>query len=284
MIDTRYKPPHLPQMNAPFIYVLDKLEKDGVEYNIKKSHPSDLIPSQGIVALDKISSIDMKNIKPIWTAMNNEILDGHHRYGAALSHDIPLRHVQIMLNAKDAVRVLNKIQDIFEYEQQSNIEEVVSQNIFNTRNGADSGISDSEFLATLEGALDDDKREILHSGDEGVVGKKKKMIIGYRRTPIVDNSKIGNFFTLEPIEGYKKYEIEFDNLLDTNDMDAIFQKGISPVFILAKKWFPNIEFDKIGKKYKINSDALINRAVAEKALVMGYDGIKYGDIIIQGLK
>ena len=284
MIDTRYKPPHLPQINAPFIYVLDKLEQDGVEYNIKQSHPSELKPSQGIVALDKISSIDLDNIKPIWTSMDNDILDGHHRYGAALSHDKPIRHVQIMLNPKDAIRALNKIQDIFEYEQQTQLEEVVAQDVLNLGTGMDGGISHSEFLATLEAEMDDENREILHSGNEqGVVKKKKKIVTGYRKTAVVEDSEVGNFFTLNPVEGYKKYDIEFDKLLDTNDMNAIFIKGESPVFILAKKWFPNIDFDKIGKKYKISPNVLINRAVAEKAKSMGYDGIKYGDVMVQGL-
>ena len=94
---------------------------------------------------------------------------------------------------------------------------------------------------------------------------------------------MGNFFSIKPIEGYKKYDIEFDNLLETNDMDAIFQKDTNPVEVIAKKWFPNLDFKKIAKKYKLTPDVLINKAVYEKAKSMGYDGIKYGDVMVQGL-
>ena len=53
---------------------------------------------------------------------------------------------------------------------------------------------------------------------------------------------------------------------------------------MAKIWFPHINFEKISEQYEMPSINLKNKAIAEKAMKLGYDGIKYGDTLIQGLK
>ena len=40
----------------------------------------------------------------------------------------------------------------------------------------------------------------------------------------------------------------------------------------------------ISKQYGIESINLKNKAITEKAMHLGFDGIKYGDTLIQGLK
>jgi hypothetical protein len=89
---------------------------------------------------------------------------------------------------------------------------------------------------------------------------------------------------LKEVDGYSKYEIDFENLLDTNSLGVTYKDGQEPVDILAKNWFPNINFEKLGKEHNTSSINIKNKAVAKKAKKMGYDGIKYGDTIIQGLK
>ena len=285
MIDVRYKPMWLPQVNAPFNYTLDMLDKEGVEYKYRQIDPEELIPSQGIVAQDKVSEIDVDNIQPIWISKENQILDGHHRYVAALSREIPIKVLQIMLSQKDAIRILNKIQDIFEYENQENVMEVVAQDQINGMNDINSSdIDGGTFLDELSPDFDhddDDEREIIHD----VVSKKgkSKKMTGYRKNPINEKSIAGNFFSTKPVDNYKKYDIEFDSMLDTNDMGITFKNDMNPVSILANNWFPNIDFEKLAKKFEVNVNSIINRAVAEKAKKMGYDGIKYGDIMVQGL-
>lgn len=278
MIDLRYKPKWLPQVNAPFNYTLDMLDKEGVDYKYMQVDPDDLEPSQGIVAQDKVSQIDMNNILPIWISKEDRILDGHHRYVAALSRSIPVKCIKIMLSQKDAVRMLNKIQDIFEYERQQKVMEVVAQDQINVMNDPDSDFNNGNFLESLEREKDDDEREILHDST-----KKPKNLTGYRKDEINEKSVVGNFFSLKPVDGYKKYDMEFDNLLNTNDLDITYKSDVNPVSRLAVSWFPNIDFKKIAKKHGVNPDSIINRAVAEKAKQMGYDGIKYGDIMVQGL-
>ena len=278
MINMRYKPYHLPQVSAPYIYVLDKLKDEGVKYKIGKMNPNRVQPMQGLVSLEKISEIDPTNIKPVWLSQEPKVVDGHHRYGAALTHGVPLPYLQIMLPASDAARILNKIQDIYEYEEKAKIEEVVAQDQINVMNDPEA----VDFLEAIDKEMKADQ-EILHSGAEEKIGRKKRKIFAYRNKPINETSPIGNFFSVKPVDGYTKYEIEFDNLLDTDKM-GIHSHGNNPIELLANVWFPNIKFEKIAKKYKVSPEHLMNKAISEKAKKMGYDGIKYGDIIIQGLK
>lgn len=279
MIDLRYKPKYLPQVSAPFAYTLDGLKREGVKCKYVEMNPEDLIPSQGLVALDKISSIDPKKILPIWISKENKVLDGHHRLACVLMNSLPIKAIQIPLPYKDAIRILNKIQDIYDYENQEKVEEVVAQDQINAMNEPEN----QDFLESLEAEVEDGKLILHDTNAANVVGKKTKKQTGYRKAKINERSTVGNFFSLKPVEGYLKYDIEFDNLLDTNDMGLIYSNGISPVGVLARAWFPHIDFNKISKKYGVSPDVLINRAVAEKARKCGYDGIKYGDIMIQGL-
>ena len=282
MIDMRFKPSWLPQVSAPIKYVIGKLKDEGIDCKMIKIAPSKVIPSQGIVFSEKMSDFDSSKMKPIWISNDNKNLDGHHRLGSALSHEEPyIKAIKVDLNHNDAARALNKVMDIYDFEKQQAIEEVVAQDQINAMNDPDT--DPANFLEMLEAENEDDK-EILHDDNAEIVGKKKKKITAYRKDNLKENSGVGNFFSLKPIDGYKKYEIEFDNLLDTNDMGVIYHGDKSPTLILAKNWFPNIKFSNIAKKHNIKPDILINRAIAEKARKMGYDGIKYGDIIVQGFE
>lgn len=271
-------PYHLPQVNAPFSYTIDMLDKEGVDYKYMQADPDELHPSQSIILSDIMDKIDSKNLKAIWISKDNKVIDGHHRVGVALSRGIPIKCIKIMLSQKDAIRILNKIQDIFEYENQEKVMEVVAQDQINVMNDPDSDFNNGNFLESLAKEKEMEDREILHDST-----KKPKTMTGYRKDDINTNSVVGNFFSLKPVDGYKKYDMEFDNLMNTNDLDITFKSDINPVARLAVTWFPNIDFKKIAKHHEVNPDSIINRAVAEKAKEMGYDGIKYGDIMVQGL-
>lgn len=259
-------PYHLPQISAPINYILNKLDKEGVTYEILDINPKILKPNQALVFSDIVSKINSENINPIWISKDNEILDGHHRYLKSIMNKKSIKCVKIGLNNKDAIRILNKIQDIYDYEKQQQIEEVVMQDAINSDDG---DISTNEFLSMLESA-------------EMPKGNGSK-IIAYRQKPITENSIVGNFFLLEPIEGYDKYEIDFDNLLDTDDLGVEFGDR-NPIDVLANTWFPNVDFKKLNAPFVHSPIDLKNRAIAEKANQLGYDGIKYGNKLIQGLK
>lgn len=278
MIDMRYKPSFLPQVSAPLDIVLEKLKDENIQYELMKVNPNDLHPMQGITFSDDICGIELNDMNPIWVGENMNVLDGHHRYVRSLMDDTPIMVVKIYMNDKDACRLLNKIQDIYEYDEAKELEELrTQQNNINVENDIDNdGSSRMNYLSVLE----EDNLE-LNDNDSS---KNPKTIIAYRKDPIKENSVIGNFFILKPIDDFNKYEIEFDNLLDTNELGLSYKTDQNPIDILARLWFPNINFEKLSESYNIDVINLKNKAIVEKAMAMGYDGIKYGDNLIQGLK
>jgi len=280
MIDMRHKPPHLPQMSAPFDIVVSELEREGIKYKKGLCDPDDLEPSQGF------TFCDAKHIKqkPIWVGGEdddtNAILDGHHTWVSALSSERPVEYIKVFLKPKDACRLLNKIQDIYEYKQQIRVEEIVTQSRnINDRNDPqrDKPIED-DWLSEIESLND----EVLDENKDKP--KNKESVVGYRNKDINENSVIGNFFSLTPEVGYDKYEIEFDNLLNTSTLGIQFFDGQVPTDVLAKIWFPYINFEIIANKHGVDPINIKNRCITEKARKMGFDGIKYGDSLVQGIK
>lgn len=269
MIDMRYKPNHLPQISMPYEMVMEELDKMGIENEMVEIDPNDLNPMQGIVFSDEVGSFESDEMNPIWISKDNDVIDGHHRFTSALMKKKPIKCIKIDLNGRDAARELNRVQDIYEYEQQRQMEEVVTQDAINMRNDPDNDDNTDEFLGQLEEM-------------EMPEGNACKMF-GYRQKPIMENSAIGNFFMLEPMDDYDKYEIDFENLLDTNDLGLQFNDQ-HPVDTLAKTWFPNVDFENFSEPYIHSPQQFKNKAIVDRAKKMGYDGIKYGDSILQGLK
>lgn len=267
------RPYHLPQLSMDYSIVLEKLDDENINYETIELHPSEndnIESSQNIVYSDEITGVDLDDSKPIWIA-DNKICDGHHRYFKAMFENKPIIAIKLDIGFMDACRILNKIQDIYEYEQSQGLEEVQVQDTINF--------------------YQDDENQFLNSLEEDNIAlqtetpsKNQKTIVGYRKNPIKENSVVGNFFTLKPVEGYDKYEIDFENLMDTNSLGVTYKDGQDPVDILAKSWFPNINFEKLSSEHSTDAINIKTKAVAEKAMKMGFDGIKYGNSIIQGLK
>lgn len=281
MIDMRYKPPHLPQVNMPYQEVLEKLDDEDIEYSLQKIEPNELESSQGIVFSDEVSGIELNDNNPIWVAGGNKVIDGHHRWIKSIQDNKPILCVVIDLHDRDACRLLNKIQDINDYEKNLNIEELLSvhrsindKNSIESDNDAIESNDNDDFLSLIEDT---------NIQDDDYIGNNK-ILFAYRKEPVKEESVVGNFFSLTPIDGYSKYEIEFDNLLDTSEIGIVYKDSQNPIDILAKTWFPHINFEKIGEEFNLTTDKLKMKAVSEKAKKLGFDGIKYNDKIIQGLK
>jgi len=278
------KPDSLPQINsAPFKYMIDGLKKNGVGYKKVKVNGSELKPMQGVIIMDKVSEIDPLNLKPIWLANNNSVLDGHHRLASSITHNVPITGIRVNLCPEEAIEMLKKIQELYKYEKNETLDEVIAQDQINAMNEPHD-INELSFLAALEAEIkldDDGNKEVLHG--DNVINSKKKTVKAYRKDPIKVDSKSGNYFSLKPVEGYRAYSIQFDNLLDTNDMNIIYHGEKNPVMVLSKYWFPHVDFEKISRRLGTSPEALANRAVAEKARSMNFDGVKYGDIMVQGL-
>jgi len=271
MIDMRYKPNFLPQVHAPYDIVLQKLDEEGINYSTVEVDPNELKPMQGIIFSDEVGGVNVDDMNPIWISSDMSVLDGHHRCYKALFDEVSVKAIKLDLNNKDACRALNKIQDIYEYEQSQGLEEVESQDAINFY-----GDDENQFLKSME--------EDNQSLQTETPSKNEKSVVGYRKDPIKENSVVGNFFTLKPIDGYDKYQIDFDNLLDTNSLGVTYKDGQDPVDILSKSWFPHVNFEKLSTKHNTTPINLKNKAIAEKAMKMGYDGILYNNLIVQGLK
>ncbi len=169
-----------------------------------------------------------------------------------------------MLNYKDAARLLNKIQDKFEFEKgldkgddvtnplacnPNNAEEVVDENLISKSN------SDSEKL----------KQHTL-----------------YRMKPIQNNSKTGNFFQMEHKPKHDhQYEIAFNNLHEIPDEEL----GEDPFMSLAEKWLGSTDqLKEQSVKNALTFETYLHRRIVEEAKKKGYDGIKYGSKFIQAIK
>lgn len=261
-ISMQHRPAHLPQVNMPYSIVVDKLNNENIGNKFISVNPNLLKPLQGITFSHEVDGIDSSDDRPIWIDKDLNVLDGHHRLVKSLYGEEGLINaIMIDLDTKNACRILNKIQDIYDYELQ---------------NGAENDKHKS-FLDYVENG--DTNVDEENSNEQ----KNVQKFIGYRKDKINNNSVIGNFFTLEPDEKSNKYEIEFDNILDTNDMGIAYKNSQNPIDILAKAWFPHVNFMALSKEHGVSDFNLKCKAIAEKARKHGYDGIKYGDLIIQGL-
>lgn len=266
MIDMRLQPPFLPQLTIPYSIAIERLGNEGIECGYDIVSTEDLNPSQGITFSDFMTH-DLEDDNYIWISKDNMIIDGHHRWNKALNHSKPnVNVIRVGLNSKDASRALNKIQDIYEYEENMKIENNVSDYDENEEP------IEFDFLGELE------KTDII------VDNKKNKKIIAYRKDDINENSVVGNFFTLTPNDEFQKYEIDFDNLLDVESLGVKFLKSQNPIDVLIKVWFPTVNFEEKSKEYNTTSQNLKTKAIAERAKKMGYDGIQYNNNLIQGLK
>lgn len=264
------KPKHLPQISAPFNIMLDSLKDEGILFKKETLMPSEMTPIQPITTLGSIE-FETNEKDPIWVAgktdNENYVIDGHHRWVDSLSLNQPISCIKLFLSVEDACRVLNRIQDLYEYKQKLNLEEIGShQRNINDRQDSENWLE----MVKEKLEMDTDKQ------------KNPNQFIVYREEPLNEKSLVGNFFMLKPLENGDKYGIEFDNLLDTTTMGVEFKTDQNPVDVLAKLWFPNLDFNKMADEEQIPVEHLKNRAIVECAKEMGYDGIKYGNLMIQG--
>jgi len=267
---SKVSPKYLPQIIAPIDVVLEKLREIDCDYEYIQINPDELKASQPFTLSDDVYNAVNDDMNPIWIDIDSNIIDGHHSWVKSLHTNKPVIAIKLSLNFMDACRVLNKIEDIYEYEE-SRLMEEEAQGAINYY-----GSDENQFLNDLE----EDNAKVQSE----TPSQNEQTIIAYRKEPVKENSVVGNFFSLKPIEGYNKYEIEFSNLLDTHVLGMTYKDGQQPAEILAKIWFPHVNFEKLSEQYNMPSINLKNKAIAEKAMKIGYDGIKYGDTLIQGFK
>jgi hypothetical protein len=251
----------LPQVSAPFNYVVSSLKKEEIPYSRYEINLSELTPLQDKVKPDTVEYfkkliINGKKLKPIFISNNNEILDGHHRYIAnkvLYGDEKNLMCYKINTDTQTAARALNKIQDRFEFDnsQESKLEPI------------------AKYL----------KKPEIHWYES----LKNVEYFAYRKESIKNNSESGNFFYMEKKDqSMLKYKIRFDNLMyiPTHLMDNTQEL---PTVWLSKKLIPEKNFEEMSSLNNIPIQNLVNREIAKKVKEYGFDGINYGDKILQTL-
>jgi len=271
MYNKFHKEQHLPQIKAPYEKIVDEFNDNHIQHKRISIDPNKLIPKHNIILGNNVSLHGSnERVEPIYIDESNNIIDGHYAVANALANDkTKIKAIKIGLPYDQAVRVLNKFQDINDYENQRQLEEVVARDYLNDENDINSDVSYNEFLTTLE-----NETKNISEGNA-------QTLTGYRSSPVNEKSNVGNFFLLKPEKGYFKYEIDFENLFDASEYN---KKNDSAIKGLVDLWFPHIDFNTLSHKYNVSSVNLMNRAITEKAMSLGYDGIKYNDKLLQGLK
>lgn len=262
-INNIYKPKDHPQVSAPFKFVTGELNNTQHPYEVAGVNVADLKPTQPFIDNDIVDILTKKlndngTLKPIWVDQDDNILDGHHRYAAHLvaKPDVAIPVIRILCDKKTGMDVLNDIEEEFQkHKKKFDQSEIL------------------RYLAEYDDSMYVRDKELDTNGE---------VITAYRKKPIVKNIA-GNFFVLKPIAGYKPYEIEFTNLLDTDAIDKKIGGSQNPPEALAKIWFPNLNSKIHAENFSMNIENFINAIVAEKARTKGIDGIKYGDKLLQSI-
>lgn len=129
-VDNKYQPMWLPQVSADHEYVTKSLDDDNIPYTVDTYNPTDLKPLQRDINVDTKDFFSKKinNREPIdliYIANGNEILDGHNRNSAYIENPSVSKIVcvKILMDYKDAARILNKIQDKFEWDGEKQLQE-----------------------------------------------------------------------------------------------------------------------------------------------------------------
>jgi hypothetical protein len=260
-INNIYKPKAHPQISAPFKFVTSELNNTHHPYEVAGVKVDDLKPTQPFVDNDLVDLLVKKlvagdTLKPIWIDKDDNILDGHHRYAAHLvaKPDAAITAVRLLCNKKTGMELLCTIQEEFVKHKQR--------------------FDQSELLRSLSEA--DDSMYIRDKDHKTT----KETVVGYRKNPIT-KSMSGNFFVLKAVSGYKAFEIEFDSLFHTDELDKKIGTSANPIQALCLVWFPTIDIKGRAKDFGMTPDNFVNAIVAEKARTKRIDGIKYGEKLLQ---
>jgi hypothetical protein len=284
-------PTWLPQMLAPIPYVKNQLNKYGVDYKLVQINPTHLKPMQPMVDSEKITYFNNKinnseQLDPIFISKDNKILDGHHRMISCFKNNVPILCIKLYLDFPDAARMLNKVQDRYNWDNGMDDKQYFKiTDILSAYNDNSEFITEPEpTIEVTDGDIKTENEiiedELINSTEEE---SEKTTLVGYRIKPINKNNKSGDIFSLEPKEMFKhRYELEFDNLLTVDEENIKDMK--LPSETLALEWFPETNLKLMAIEDNINYETFINKLVCEKAKEMGYDGINYGNKILQAIK
>lgn len=255
----------LPQITADYRYVMDSMKGMGVPYTFSTEKPQelkslhdDINPESVMYFSDKIEN--KEPIAPIFISQDNEILDGHNRNFAYQQNPkiSKIFCIKVMLDAKDGARMLNKIQDRSDWEN----EKIVSDFNLNNTSGNEKPIESNIPTEITEEKSDKNKKDITAF---------------YKNATIPQKSKNGNFYQTEKKKFWERETpLKFENLYETE----------STMEDLIKEWLGDeTQLKESAVKSVLTYEVYCTRKLKEMAEKKGYDGIHYKKQgILQSLK
>jgi hypothetical protein len=299
-IDNRVSPPWMPQVKAPKDYVLDYLNKMQIGYKEVQVDPKNLKPLQGGVNKQKVDfftgAVDRdETFDPIYISGDDEILDGHHRAKAYSDHPSVEKCdcIKLYMDYRDAARILNRIQDKFEFENEGNMmediipfreekkEEPAVQSTPEVSPAVgDISVGDYAAPSTAQpetGVAD----ELLPTmGNEGEEKNPQTLVLYSPKQQINTSAPTGAFviLTRKPRYDYE-VEIEFDNLLEIAPEE--FEGLKYPTEAALKRFGYTGDTEIEARTNSLNHEIYVSRKVNELAKSKGIDGIKYGELYVQ---
>ncbi len=245
-----------------------------------KVAPKELIPLQANVKKSKVEyfkeMVDGNQpLEPIYVSDDNRILDGHHRAYAFMNDPTVTAVVclKLYMDANDAARVLNKIQDKYDFETNFNPE---SDDLLTFDNVVKTSSQFTDFDVDKQGAIAEEDELV----DFAAVKNNPKAVTLYKSKPINTKSKTGDFLIPEQKRNFNhKYDINFENLYEIKDEEL--QSYASPIDYIVEKWFSGVNMKEESVKHALTQEMYTYRQINEKAKKMGFDGIKYGNKFVQ---
>jgi hypothetical protein len=247
--------------------------------------------------------------------INNNIIDGHHRMKAFTLDPFitKVKTLKIMLSCDDAIKLLNKIKDKFDFFNSdiefveynpfhTEREESISQEDITNYNTSNLGIDNSKFYQnykpqapadffgqdTMDSFLpkndnlynqDTNKQNIidinnLTSSDNSELVDYENDYIVYSMKPLDNKSRTGFIVSLENNNHKYEYTLSFDNLVEMEDMP--YQDFLKYFVSLNDK---NDFYSKFKNSNPTEKVAL-EKTVNHLCNVNNIDGIKIGEKFI----
>lgn len=307
-IEKRLKPAWMAQVDAPQEYVMEFLNREGVGYKVVSMDPKACKHTQADVDPVKAKSIQeaMDQDKPlgsIYLSADDEILDGHHRAFAAIRHpDVEaVSCVKLYLGLQDAMRVLNKIQDIFSFEKEQNLpgfaqkygdmklapkqpldapvneaEKDVAAPEADPKPNVDTGVSDEHL--PQEVVPQQSQTATLVPFESAAQNPKEMKLYGAK--PINTQARTGDFLLTEKKPSMRfEFNVSFDNLLEI--APEALENMTYPTEAVLQEWLPGQDYTAEAKSQGLTQEVYMSREVNRLALQKGFDGISYGNKLVQ---
>lgn len=316
-VEKRLKPSWMAQVEAPQEYVIEFLNREGIGHKIATMDPKMCKATQQDVDPAKAKGIQEamdqdKPLGPIYLSADDEILDGHHRAFAAIRHpDVEaISCIKLYQGLQDAMRTLNKIQDIFTFEKENNMpgfaekygnlapgqaqpmgeadKDPATPEADNKpdptvsatdTNGADGATQETDVQIPTDAVPQSAPQDNKLVPFESAIQNPKEMTL-YIAKPLNTQARTGDFLLTEKKPAMKlEVKIAFDNLLEVKP-EAM--EGITfPTEAVLQEWLPGQDYAAEAKTQGLSQEVYMSREVNRLALQKGFDGINYADKLVQ---